>query len=168
MGVVETLFPPEGQSPNQKSRTPYRDKPRTGAGSSLALFLFLEEPFQVDAADGGGSGIKALAHLDFLAHLLSQVSGDVEGLRFSADQHGNLELGMKAFSVSAMAVGTTTGAFAFDKRAGQHFAERAEAADEFAAQFQVGFAGRFHMTLIIVSEIREVKSPQRFARMPSN
>src|SRR6266404_5557991 len=42
-----------------------------------------------------------------------------------------------------------------------------EAADEFAAQFQVGFAGRFHMTLILVSEMRKVKHPKRFARMPS-
>src|SRR6266481_8540760 len=66
-----------------------------------------------------------------------------------------------------MAVGPTAGAFAFDKRAGQHFAERTEAADEFAAQFQVGLAGRFHMTLMLVSEPDEVKGPRRFARMPS-
>jgi len=44
-----------------------------------------------------------------------------------------------------MTVGLAAGASAFDKRAGQHFAESTEAADEFAAQFQVGFAGRFHM-----------------------
>jgi hypothetical protein len=30
---------------------------------------------------------------------------------------------------------------AFDKRTGQHFPEHTEAADELAAQFQVGFAG---------------------------
>jgi hypothetical protein len=66
-----------------------------------------------------------------------------------------------------MTAGLAAGASAFDKRTGQHFAESAEAADEFAAQFQVGFAGRFHMTLIIVSEKHKVKYPQRFARMPS-
>ena len=38
-------------------------------GQDLPLFLFFEEPLQVDAADGGGGGIKAAAHLDFLAHL---------------------------------------------------------------------------------------------------
>jgi hypothetical protein len=50
-------------------------------------------------------------------------------------------LGVQAFAVGAMAVGAATGAGAFDKRAGQHFAESTEAADEFAAQFQVGFGG---------------------------
>jgi hypothetical protein len=58
-----------------------------------------------------------------------------------------------------MTVGPAAGTFAFDKRAGQHFAERTEAADEFAAQFQVGLAGRFYMTLILVSEQRKVKHP---------
>src|ERR1039457_4565312 len=65
-----------------------------------------------------------------------------------------------------MAVGPAAGAFAFNKRAGQHFAERTEAANEPATQFQVGFAGRLHMTLIIVSEVDEVKHSWRFARMP--
>src|SRR5664279_1651923 len=65
-----------------------------------------------------------------------------------------------------MAVGPAAGAFAFNKRAGQHFAERTEAANEPATQFQVGFAGRLHMTPIIVSEVDEVKHSWRFARMP--
>jgi len=56
-----------------------------------------------------------------------------------------------------MTGGPAAGALAFDKRTGQHFAERAEAADQSAAQFEGGIAGRFHMTLIIVSEIDKVK-----------
>jgi hypothetical protein len=47
--------------------------------------------------------------------------------------------------------GLATGPLAFDKRAGQHFAEQTEAADEFAAQFQVGIVGWFHMTPMMVS-----------------
>ncbi len=43
-----------------------------------------------------------------------------------------------------MTGGLATGPLAFDKRAGQHFAEQTKAADEFAAQFQVRFAGWFH------------------------
>ena len=69
---------------------------------------------------------------------------------------------MKALSVSTMTVGAATGAFAFDKRAGQRFAERTEATDEFAAQLQVRFAGGFYMTLIIVSEEDEVKPHEDF------
>ena len=37
------------------------------------------------------------------------------------------------FTVGAMTVGLAAGTFAFDKRAGQHFAESSEAADELAA-----------------------------------
>ena len=66
---------------------------------------------------------------------------------------------VKALAVGAMTVGPAAGPFAFHKRAGQHFAERAEATDEFAAQFQVGYAERFNMTLILVSELEEVKTP---------
>src|SRR5438034_9913891 len=97
-----------------------------------------------------------------------QFRGNVESFRVAVNQHGDLILRVQAFAVGAMTVGLAAGASAFDKRAGQHFAESTEAADEFAAQFQVGFAGRFHMTLIIVSEKLEVKYPKRFARMPSN
>jgi hypothetical protein len=68
---------------------------------------------------------------------------------------------VQALSASTMTVGPSTGAFAFDKRAGQHFAERTQAVDEFATQFQIGCAGRFYdtvsMTLMIVSELNEVK-----------
>jgi hypothetical protein len=51
-----------------------------------------------------------------------------------------------------MTVGPATGAEAFDKGAGQHFAQSPEAAHKLAAQLQIGFRGWFHMTLIIVSE----------------
>jgi hypothetical protein len=64
---------------------------------------------------------------------------------------------VEALAVGAMTVGPAAGPLAFDKRAGQHFAQRAEAADESAAKFQVRFAGRFHMTLMIVSETPKVK-----------
>jgi len=47
-------------SPTQRSRTPYRDKFRTGAWPRLAVF-FSEKPFEIDAADGCGGVIKAAA-----------------------------------------------------------------------------------------------------------
>ena len=106
----------------------------------MAIFLFFEKPLQVDLADGGGGRLKASAHLDLLAHLLNQFRRNVEGFRLAVNQHGDLLLGVQAFAVGAMAAGPAAGASAFDKRAGQHFAESTEAADEFAAQFQVGFA----------------------------
>jgi hypothetical protein len=77
-------------------------------------------------------------------------------------------LGVKVLAVGAMAVGPTAGALAFDKRAGQHFAERTKTPDESASQFQVGVAEWFHMTLIIVSGTSKVKPPKRFAKMPPN
>jgi len=75
---------------------------------------------------------------------------------------------VQVFAVGAMTGGLAAGTLAFDKRAGQHFAKSPEAADEFAAQFQVGFVGGFHMTCIVVSEMHKVKYLKKFARMPSN
>ena len=100
-----------------------------------------------------------MAHLDFFEHLLSPFHRNVESFRLAVHQHRDLVLRVQALAVGAMTVGPAASAFAFDKRAGQHFAESTEAADEFAAEFQVGFAGRFHMTLIIVSELNQVKLP---------
>ena len=73
---------------------------------------------------------------------------------------------MKVLAVGAMTVGLSTSALALDKGAGQHFAERTQTANEFAAEFQVGVGGRFHMTLILVSENGQVKRYRRFAKMP--
>ena len=137
---MEIGGPREERSPNQKSRTPCRDKPRIGVGSRLPLFLLFEEPLQVDAADGSRGGIEAAAHLRFLSHLVSPVGRDVESLRLAVNQNRDLELGVKVLAVGAMAVGPTAGALAFDKRAGQHFAERTKTPDESASQFQVGVA----------------------------
>ena len=150
--VEETPSPRAGRPLQTKSQTPYRDKPQTGAGSRPAAFPFSEKPLQVDAADGSGGGLKASTHLDSLAHLLSPFSRNVERFGLAVNQYGDLELGVQALAVSAMTVGSAAGTLAFDKRAGQHFAERTEAANELAAQRQVGLAGRFHMTLILVSE----------------
>ena len=115
--------------------------------------------------DGRGGGVKAPAHLNFLADLISQLGWNVESFRLAIDQNGNLELGMKVLAVGAMTVGVSTRAFALDKGAGKHFTERPEPANEFAAEFQVGVGGRLHMTLILVSEIGEVKRYRRFAKM---
>ena len=90
----------------------------------------------------------------------------MEGFRLAIDEYGNLELGMQVLAVGAMTVGLSTSAFALDKGAGQHFTERTETANEFAAEFQVGITGVFYMTLIIVSELGQVKHYRRFARMP--
>lgn len=104
------------------------------------LFLFEESP-QIDAADGGSGGIKAVTHVDFLADQINQLGGDVESLRLSLNQHGNDVLRMEVLAVSAMAVGSATTAFALDKGAGQHFAESAEAADEPAAGLELRVDG---------------------------
>jgi hypothetical protein len=75
-------------------------------------------------------------------------------------------LGVETLAVGAMTRGATAGAFAFDKRARQHFAESTETADESAAQFQVGVGGLFNLTVIIVSEIRRIKHHlRRVAKM---
>ena len=116
-------------------------------GSNLAIFLFFEKPLQVELADGSGGSVKASAHLDLLAHHLNQFRRNVESLRLAVNQHGDLILRMQTFAVGTMTAGPAAGARAFDKRAGQHFAESIEAADEFAAQSQVGFARCFQMTL---------------------
>ena len=127
----------------------------------------LEELFQVEAANGGGGFIKAAAQLDLPARLLNQTGRNVEGFRFAVNEHRDLTLRMKELSVGAATSGTAAGAFALDERAGKHFAERTEASDEIAAEFKIGIAGRFHMTLILVSESDKVKGPKRFARMTS-
>src|SRR5205814_10279829 len=56
----------------------------------------------------------------------NQFRGNVESFRLAVNQHGDLILRVQAFAVGAMAVGLAAGASAFDKRAGQHFAERSE------------------------------------------
>src|SRR6266702_4146318 len=123
----------------------------------LAGFLFFEKPLQVEAADGRGGGVKTPAHLNFLSYLVSQLGWNIESFRLAIDQYGNLELGMKVLAVGAMTVGLSTSSFELDKGARQHFTERTETANEFAAEFQVGVGGPFHMTLILVSEIGQVK-----------
>jgi hypothetical protein len=75
---------------------------------------------------------------------------------------------MKVLAVGATAVGLAARTLAFGKGAGQHFAERTEAADEFAAQFEVGIGGRVQLTLISMSEKTKVRPGRKFARMPAN
>jgi hypothetical protein len=103
----------------------------------------LEESPQIDAADGGSGGIKAMAHLNSLTHLGDQLGGDMEDFGLAADEHGNLKLRMEVLAVGAMAVGASAPAFAFDEGAGEHIAEGAEAANEPAAGFEIGVAGHF-------------------------
>ena len=93
----------------------------------------------------------------------TNVGGNMESFGLAVDQYGNLELGMQVLAVGAMTVGPAAGAFAFDKGAGQHFAERTEPADEFAAQFQVRVGRQFHMTLILVSE-KKKSSPAKICK----
>src|ERR1700682_627354 len=135
-GAVETAGPRAERLPNQKSQTPCRDKPRTGTDSSPTVLFFFEKLLQVETADGRSGGIEAPAHLNLLSHLRSQLGGNVESFRLAVNQHRGLILRVKALAVGAMAVGATAGALALDKGAGQHFAQRAEAADEPAAEFQ--------------------------------
>src|SRR5436305_10861825 len=64
-----------------------------------------------------------------------------------------------------MAVGAAAAALTFHKRTGKHFPKGAEAANEPAASLKVGVGGQAHLTLIIVSEIDQVKDQLRNARM---
>src|ERR1035437_2724395 len=164
--VLETGGLPAVRPPVGRSQTLCRDMPRSGAGTSLLIFFLFEESPQIDAADGGSGGIKTVAHLDLLAHLLDQSGRNVEGFWFPLDEHGNLILRMQVLAVGAMAIGPATRTFAFDKGAREHLAERTEAADEPAARFQLRVAGHFYLTLIIVSEQAQVKDYLRFAKMP--
>ena len=106
-----------------------------------------------------------MAHLNSLTDLVGQLGRNAKSLRFAIDEKGNLKLGMQILAVGTVAVGATTGALALDEGAGEHLAERTEAADEPATQFEVGVSGHC-LTLIIVSEIESCKEIKRFARMP--
>src|SRR5437016_6910439 len=163
-------LPALGQSAHQHGEAKYFIEIGLQAvpGHPLAGFLFFEKALQVETADGRSGGVKTPTHLNFLAYSFSQTSCDVESFRLAVDEDGNLELGMEVLAVGAMTVGLAAGALPFDKRAGQHLAEGAKTANEFAAQLQIGIGGCFHMTLIIVSESDQVKPPRRFARMPEN
>jgi hypothetical protein len=59
---------------------------------------------------------------------------------------------MQILPVGTTAVGAPTGSLAHDEGTGQHLTQGTEAADEFAAQFEVGFAWHSILTLILVSE----------------
>jgi hypothetical protein len=74
--------------------------------------------------------------------LVGQFGRDVEDLRFALDQDREQELAMKLFAVGAAAGGFATGAGALDEGAGEHLAERAEAADESATQVEFGIGGQ--------------------------
>jgi len=54
----------------------------------------------------------------------------MEDLGVAIDQDGQLILHMQILAVGATAVGATTSPLALDEGAGEHFAERREAADE--------------------------------------
>src|SRR2546425_3432684 len=163
-------LPALGQSVHQGGEAKYFIEISLQAvpGHPLAGFLFFKKPLQIETADGRSGGVKTPAHVNFLSYLFRQLGWNVESFGLAIDEDGDLELGMQVLAVGAMTVGVAAGAFALDKGAGQHFAERTKAADESAAQFQVGIGRRFHMTLILVSEWDQVKGYRRFARMPPN
>src|SRR5258708_12655884 len=75
------------RSPNPKSQTPCRAKPRTdaGVGSNGPIFLFpelfLKKPFQVHAADGRSATLHASPHLDLSAHPLPPLRPNSKRLR---------------------------------------------------------------------------------------
>src|SRR6266478_10176434 len=86
------------RSPNRRSQTPCRDKPRTGAGagSTLAIFfffeLFFEKALQVDRADRRGGRVEASAHLDLFAYLLHPSRRNVESFWLAVHQYRDLKL----------------------------------------------------------------------------
>src|SRR5437016_11983208 len=147
-------LPALGQSVHQGGEAKYFIEISLQAvpGHPLAGFLFFKKPLQIETAYGRGGGVKTPAHVNFLSYLFRQLGWNVESFGLAIDEYGDLELGMQVLAVGATTVGVAAGALAFDKGAGQHFAKRTKAADEFAAEFQAGIGGRFHMTLILVSE----------------
>src|SRR5258707_15466050 len=71
---------------------------------------------------------------------------------------------MKVLAVGAMTGGLAAGAFTFDKRAGQHFAESTKTANELAAQFQVGVGRRFHYDTNTSVIIRRSQAPAKICK----
>ena len=122
--AAETAVPRAEHLPNPRSRTPCRDKPRTGAGagSTLVIFfffeLFFEESLQVDPADSRGGSVEASAHLDLFAYLLHPMRWNVESFGLAVHAYGDLKLRVQTFAVGTMTVGPATGAFAFEKEPG--------------------------------------------------
>jgi hypothetical protein len=110
------------------------------SGQALLAFLAFEESPQIDTADGGSGGIKTIAHGDLLAYLLDEFGRHIEGFVLALDEDGDLILRVQVLAIGAVAGGLAAGALAFDKGAGQHIAQRTKAANEPAAQFEVGIA----------------------------
>src|SRR2546428_12919071 len=110
-----------------------------------------------------GGLFKALAHFHLGAHLVGQFYGQMKCLRLALPQNRQEKLAMELLAVGASAVGLAALAAAFDERAGKHLAPRAQSANQPAAQGEIGVVG--HLTLIIVSELGEVKLLREFARM---
>src|SRR5207245_1544772 len=110
-----------------------------------------------------GGLFKALAHFHLGAHLVGQFYGQMKCLRLALPQNRQEKIAMELLAVGASAVGLAALAAAFDERAGKHLAPRAQSANQPAAQGEIGVVG--HLTLIIVSELGEVKLLREFARM---
>ena len=106
----------------------------------MFLFFFFQKTAQIDLANRSDRCFKALAQGDLLADLVDHAFRYMERLRLAVDQHGNLILGMQGFAVRAVTVRPSARAFILHKRAGQHFAEKSETADEFTAGLEIGIA----------------------------
>src|SRR5881296_2915380 len=109
-----------------------------------------------------GGLFKALAHFHLGAHLVGQFYGQMKCLRLALPQNRQEKLA-ELLAVGASAVGLAAFAAAFDERAGKHLAQRAQSANQPAAQGEIRVVG--HLKLIIVSELGEVKLLREFARM---
>src|SRR3989454_1615007 len=110
-----------------------------------------------------GGLFKALAPFHLGAHLVGQFYGQMKCLRLALPQNRQEKLAMELLAVGASAVGLAAFAAAFDERAGKHLAQRAQSANQPATQGEIGVVG--YLTLIIVSELGEVKLLREFARM---
>ena len=75
--------------------------------------------------------------------LFDHAGRDVEHLGLAVDEDGDLILHVQVFAVGAMAVGPAASASALDKRAREHLAKRAEAADEASTGLEIRVAGIF-------------------------
>ena len=113
--------------------------------------------------DLAGSLFKAFAHFHLEAHFLDQIGGQMKCLRLALEHTREEKLAMEPFAIGAAAVGLAALTAAFDKRTGQHLAQRAQSTNEPAAQ--VEFGAGWHLPLIILSELAGVKPLRRFAEM---
>jgi hypothetical protein len=145
-------------------RSPVEDLVEIGfelmAAQRLPALLRAKKTAQVEVGNPGGGFLEAFSQFDLGAHLAGELDGDMKGLGFALDKHGQDKLGMQFLAVGAAAVGLAALAGPFYKGAREHLAQGAEAPNQSAAKIQFRVGGQDRPLPLI-----EVKSWLRFAGM---